>query len=484
MRYISTRGYGQAADLGFGDILLDGLAPDGGLFLPTAYPRLGQDDWAELGLELETAGYAGLAARILALYCDDIPLEDLRAMTARAYTATKFGDAAIVPVSRLEGDLWLAHLSNGPTAAFKDVAMQLLAQLFDYELARRDRRLTVVGATSGDTGSAAEVAMLDTERVQVFMLSPRDRMTPFQRGQMYGIDSPRVVNIVVPGTFDDCQDLVKAVNADADFKARHSIGAVNSINWARLVAQVVYYVASWWLVGRGGEVSFTVPTGNFGNILSGHIARQMGLPIGHLVCATNENNVLAEFFASGVYRVRGAAETVATSSPSMDISKASNFERFLYDVDGRPDWIAQQFGPVLAATGQIDVNAEAWAADPTWRHGFVAGSSSHADRLATIADVWRRDRYLLDPHTADGVGLARRALAGQVAGLDPARARPMIVTETALPVKFAATIRQAIGQAPVVPQRFARVETDPAHVVELTGGADQVKAIIERRALV
>ena len=485
MRYQSTRGYGQEGYLTFSDILLEGLAPDGGLYVPSSYPQLARQDWVDLGRALDADGYAELCARIVALYADEIPLAELRAMAARAYTADKFGSDAIVPVSRLESGLWLAHLSNGPTAAFKDLAMQLLAQLFNRALAGHDRRLTILGATSGDTGSAAEVAMLDADRVQVFMLSPKDRMTPFQRGQMYGIDSPRVVNIVVPGTFDDCQDLVKAVNADADFKARYSIGAVNSINWARLVAQVVYYVASWWRVtGGAGPVSFTVPTGNFGNILAGHVARQMGLPIQYLVCATNENNVLAEFFASGVYRVRSSAETVATSSPSMDISKASNFERFLYDVDGCPDWIAHQFGQVLATTGRISIADQPWAADPAWRHGLVAGSSSHADRLATIADVWQTDHYLLDPHTADGVVLARRAAAGQVDGLDPAAAGPMIVTETALPVKFAQTINQAIGQPPPVPARFAEVETKPGKTIPLSGGVDQLKAVIEQHALV
>ncbi|MDR0991149.1 MAG: threonine synthase, partial [Propionibacteriaceae bacterium] len=333
MRYLSTRSGQAAQPAAFRDILLEGLAPDGGLYWPVQFPQLDRADRAELRRLYELEGYPRLAWAVLSRYIDDIPSDDLLRLCQRAYTADKFGSSEIVPVTQWNG-LWLAHLSNGPTAAFKDLAMQLLAELFDYELTRRDQWLTILGATSGDTGSAAEYAMRGKARIQVFMLSPQGRMTPFQRGQMYGLHDPGIVNITVPGAFDDCQDLVKQVNADAAFKTRYHLGAVNSINWARLVAQVVYYVAAWLQVTSHDDeaVSFAVPTGNFGNIISGHIARQMGLPIRQLILATNENNVLAEFFATGLYRVRSSVETVATSSPSMDISKASNFERFVFDL--------------------------------------------------------------------------------------------------------------------------------------------------------
>ena len=470
MKYVSTRGYGAAS---FTDILLEGLAPDGGLYVPAAYPRLEQADLTRLVTLLDTQGYAALAAEVLSMFIDDIPVADLCAITARAYTAEKFGSDEIVPVTQLEPNLWLAHVSQGPTAAFKDMAMQVLGQLFEYELTRRDQTMTILGATSGDTGSAAEYALLDCERVRVFMLSPVGRMTPFQRGQMYGIDNPRIVNVTVPGSFDDCQDLVKQVNADAAFKARHSIGAVNSINWARLVSQVVYYIAAWAKVAPAGEVSISVPSGNFGNICAGHVARMMGVPIRHLVCATNENNVLAEFFATGVYRVRASTETFVTSSPSMDISKASNFERFFFDLAGRDAAAVRYwFGEELNRTGMIDIRGESYAGDPGRVYGFQAGVSVHADRVATIADVFRRDGVLIDPHTADGVKVARELMG----------AEPMIALETALPVKFGAITKEAIGRVPDVPERFAHVLGAEPHTVLCDGGVDHLKAIIEARS--
>ncbi|MCL1907339.1 MAG: threonine synthase [Propionibacteriaceae bacterium] len=470
VKYVSTRGYGPQS---FTDILLEGLAPDGGLYVPHTYPQLSLEDFQALGDILINDGYARLAAQILALFIDDIPLWDLEKITRQAYTKEKFGTDLIAPVTKIESNLWLAHLSQGPTAAFKDMAMQVLGQFFDYELARREQTMTILGATSGDTGSAAEFALLDTSRVQVFMLSPLGRMTPFQRGQMYGIDSPRIINITVPGSFDDCQDLVKEVNSDAEFKARHSIGAVNSINWARLVSQVVYYVSSWFQVSGGrGEVSFSVPSGNFGNICAGHVARMMGLPIKDLVCATNENNVLAEFFRTGVYRVRASTETFATSSPSMDISKASNFERFFFDLAGRDATeVGRLFGEQLLTKGSIDIRTTSYAQDPAEVYGFKTGVSTHRDRVDTIADFYRRPGYLMDPHTADGVKVGRE-LAGD---------EPMIAMETALPVKFGSITKEAIGKVPEIPTRFAQVLDAEQHTVLCDRGVDQLKEIIEQR---
>ena len=459
----------------FTDILLEGLAPDGGLYVPQTYPHLSSQDLSELGAILISEGYAAFAAQILSLFIDDIPFPDLEMITRRAYTKEKFGTDLIAPVTELEPNLWLAHLSQGPTAAFKDMAMQVLGQFFDYELARRGQTMTILGATSGDTGSAAEYALLDANRVQVFMLSPLGRMTAFQRGQMYGLNSPRIVNITVPGSFDDCQDLVKEVNADAEFKARHSIGAVNSINWARLVSQVVYYISSWVQASKGeGEVSFSVPSGNFGNICAGHVARMMGVPITNLVCVTNENNVLAEFFTTGVYRIRTSTETFVTSSPSMDISKASNFERFFFDLCGRNSAeVAQLFGEELNRSGVIDIRGKSYANDPRDVYGFRTGVSIHADRVDTIADVYRRDGYLIDPHTADGVKVARELKS----------AEPMVALETALPVKFGAITKEAIGKVPDIPARFSQVLDAEQHTVLCDGGADQLKQIIETRSV-
>ncbi|MGV8907637.1 MAG: threonine synthase [Propionicimonas sp.] len=476
MRYFSTRGGAGVPGLGFCDILLEGLAPDGGLFLPESYPRVDAAGLARWRTVLATEGYAGLAQAVLSLYIDDIPAADLRAICGRAYNGSVFSSPEVVGVTELDGGLWLAHLSGGPTAAFKDLAMQLLGQLFEYELERRGRELNILGATSGDTGSAAEYAMLGLPRVRVFMLTPDGRMTPFQQAQMFSLDDPSIVNIAIEGTFDDCQDLVKTVSGDLSFKQRYFLGAVNSINWARLVAQVVYYIAAWLRVTTADDqvVSFCVPTGNFGNICAGHVARMMGLPIETLVLATNENNVLDEFFRTGIYRVRSSAETHATSSPSMDISKASNFERFVFDLLGRDAArVRELFAVQLPRDGFFDLSETAEFAGLRQRFGFVSASSTHADRLAQIADVFARDAIIVDPHTADGITVARDFVRPGV---------PMIVTETALPVKFAATIVEAIGVEPDRPEIFVGIEDLPRHVIALPNDAEALKALIAARA--
>jgi threonine synthase len=325
MNYLSTRG--GMPPTPFTGILLEGLAPDGGLSMPESYPKITRGRlaaWRKLG-------YRDLAFEIFSRFMDDIPAADLRDIVDRTYTAQAFGSDDITPVSALEPGLHVLHLSNGPTLAFKDVAMQLLGNLFEYVLAKRGEELNILGATSGDTGSAAEYAMRGKRGVRVFMLSPEGKMSPFQTAQMYSLQDANIFNIAVRGVFDDCQDMVKAVSNDLAFKAKYRIGTVNSINWARLIAQVVYYFKGYFAVTRGDdeEVTFSVPSGNFGNVCAGHVARMMGLPIRKLVVATNENDVLDEFFRTGRYRVRPSAAVAQTSSPSMDISKASNFERFV-----------------------------------------------------------------------------------------------------------------------------------------------------------
>ncbi len=445
------------------------MAPDGGLYVPVSYPQIDAaqlTDWRRL---LQQEGYAALAAEIIGLFIDDIPSAELQGICQRAYDDS-FDDPAIVPVSRIADGLWLAQLSNGPSAAFKDMAMQLLGELFSYELQRRDQRLVILGATSGDTGSAAEYALLGKDRVQVFMLSPQGRMSAFQQAQMYSIDDPQIHNIAVDGTFDDCQDIVKQLNADADFKRRYHIGAVNSINWARILAQIVYYFAAWLQVSDGEPVSFAVPSGNFGNIAAGHVAKQMGLPIDRLILATNENNVLDEFFRTGVYRVRSAAETLATSSPSMDISKASNFERFVFDLlDRDAAQVANLFGRILVEAGQFDLSGLPAFAEQQQRFGFVSGSSSHADRLAAIRSVYDEAGIVIDPHTADAMTVAR---ASGVPGL-------VVVLETAKPVKFHDTIVEAINLAPERPARFVGIEQLPRRVHEVANDAQLVRRYIE-----
>ena len=475
MLYLSTRGHPDRKH--FCEILLEGLAPDGGLYLPERYPRV---DAATLA-KWRGLPYHELAFEILSLYIDDIPPDDLRAICRRTYTPEVFGTKEIVPLKQLEDGVFLEALSNGPTLAFKDMAMQLLGNLFEYELARRGEELNILGATSGDTGSAAEYAMRGKKGVRVFMTSPHGRMSPFQQAQMFSLQDGNIHNIAVEGVFDDCQDIVKAVSNDLAFKRKYRIGTVNSINWARLVAQVVYYFAGYFQAtrphpnpspaGEGGlpQVSFAVPSGNFGNICAGHVARMMGLPIARLVLATNENDVLDEFFRTGVYRVRGSKDTYETSSPSMDISKASNFERFVFDLLGRDGAkVRYLFAEELVAKGRFDLGGD--IARAREQYGFVSGKSTHADRLATIRDTHERFGTMIDTHTADGLKVAREQLQ---------RGIPMIVLETALPIKFAGTIVEALGREPDRPARFVGIEDLPKRVTVLPADAARVKQFIE-----
>ena len=465
MKYLSTRG--DKTERHFCDILLEGLAPDGGLYLPTSYPQV---DGATLA-RWRGLSYADLAFEILSLYIDDIPAADLKAIAHRTYTEAVFGTPQITPLKPLEPGLALVALSNGPTLAFKDMAMQLLGQLFEYELQRRGETLNILGATSGDTGSAAEYAMRGKAGIQVFMLSPHGRMSPFQQAQMFSLQDPNIHNIAVQGVFDDCQDIVKAVSNDLAFKRGYRIGTVNSINWARLLAQVVYYFAAYFQATKaeGERVSFTVPSGNFGNVCAGHVARRMGLPIERLVVATNENDVLDEFFRTGVYRPRGAEHTLETSSPSMDISKASNFERFVFDLlDRDGDRVKRLFGEELASKGFFEITAEERARIGE-RYGFVSGRSTHEDRVATIRLCHQQYGVVIDTHTADGLKVA---LARRESGVT------MLVLETALAAKFAGTIEEALGIVPPRPAALDDLETRPKRVSVMPVSVDQVKQFI------
>ena len=471
MFYISTRGH--ASKQGFCDILLEGLAPDGGLYLPEYCPALEAPQLLGLRQVYETQGYAHLAFEILRLYIDDIPQDDLLALCKKTYTAEIFGSKAIAPVRDFEKNIFILELSNGPTLAFKDMAMQLLGNLFEYELNRRSAELNILGATSGDTGSAAEYAMRGKKGVRVFMTSPHGRMSKFQQAQMFSLQDPNIFNIAVEGVFDDCQDMVKAVSNDLEFKRHYKIGTVNSINWARLLAQVVYYFAAYFQVTKSNQerISFTVPSGNFGNVCAGHVARMMGLPIRHLVVATNENDVLDEFFRTGIYKVRTSSHTFETSSPSMDISKASNFERFIFDLTGRnADKTAQLFGPELIAKGQFSLANASFFTNAAQQFGFQSGKSTHQNRLDTIRAAAAQQGQILDPHTADGIKVAQ-----DWAQVDT----PMVVLETALPIKFESTILEALDRRPDMPPKFAHLESLPQRVEVMTADVDRIKHFIE-----
>ena len=454
MRYVSTRG--SAAPKRFKEILLEGLAADGGLYVPETFPGADLQKWRGLG-------YAQLAQEILSLFIDDIP--DLRDIVQRAYSPRVFGSVDVTPLKTLEPGFHLLGLSHGPTLAFKDIALQLLGALFEKVLDEEGATLNILGATSGDTGSAAEYAMRGRRGIRVFMLSPHKRMSAFQSAQMYSLQDANIHNLAVKGVFDDCQDVVKKVNADAAYKAQHRIGAVNSINWARVAAQVVYYFKGYFAATRDDReaVSFAVPSGNFGNIYAGHVARRMGLPIRRLILASNENDVLDEFFRTGRYRIRRKVKH--TTSPSMDISKASNFERYVFDLVGRDAPRVKDLWRRLEAEGEFDLSHT-----PYWprvaQSGFVSGKSSNSDRVSTIRRIYERYSVMIDPHTADGVkvGLEYREPGVQ-----------LVCLETALPAKFGATLREALGREPERPAEFIGLEERPQRVTVIDNDAEIVK---------
>ena len=473
MKYISTRG--QSPALSFSEILLGGLAPDGGLYLPESYPQFSDANLSAM----REMNYRDLAFTILSRLIDeqDIPAQDLRTIVDKTYRAevycyTRKGQNAedITPTLKLENNLYLLSLSNGPTLAFKDMAMQLLGNLFEYVLAKKGETTNILGATSGDTGSAAEYAMRGKKGVNVFMLSPHQKMSRFQAAQMFSLQDKNIFNIAVKGVFDDAQDIVKAVSNDHAFKAANKIGAVNSINWARVAAQVVYYFKGYFAVTQNNseKVSFAVPSGNFGNVCAGHIARMMGLPIDKLVVATNENDVLDEFFKTGVYRPRGSANTYHTSSPSMDISKASNFERFVFDLVGRDASKVRELWASVDAGGAFDIK-QAGLFEKISAYGFVSGSSSHPHRMNIIRETEAKYGVVIDTHTADGlkVALEQRDLN-----------TPMLVLETALPAKFEDAIVEALGHAPERPAALEGIEALPQRFEVMDADVDAIKAYL------
>jgi threonine synthase len=425
--------------------------------------------------------YRQLAFAVLSRLADDIPADDLKALIDKTYTADTYCHgrkdsdySQITPVRKLEDDLYILELSNGPTLAFKDMAMQLLGNLFEYALDKAGQDINILGATSGDTGSAAEYAMRGKHNVRVFMLSPEHGMTRFQQAQMYSLQDPNIFNVAVRGVFDDCQDIVKSVSNDLEFKAKYRIGAVNSINWGRIAAQVIYYFKAYFAVTSDNAqlVSFSVPSGNFGNVCAGHIAHMLGLPVHKLIVATNENDVLDEFFRTGVYRPRTATQTLHTSSPSMDISKASNFERFIADLTGRDAAKVAELWQAVDAGGSFDLKPDGLF-DQLKSFAFESGSSSHADRMRSIRMAWEKYGVMIDTHTADGlkVGLEHR---------EPGI--PLVCLETALPAKFEDSIQEALGIQPERPAGLENLESLPQRVEIMNADVVAIQAFVARHA--
>ena len=450
MKYISTRGC--SPKLAFSEVLLGGLAPDGGLYLPEHYPKFTNDELNKM----RGMTYQDLAFCIFEKFIDDIPSNDLKEIVNKTYSADIFSFAReeqkaedITPTLKLKNNLFLLSLSNGPTLAFKDIAMQFLGNIFEYVLEKKGKTLNILGATSGDTGPAAEYAMKGKKGIKVFMLSPHGTMSPFQAAQMYSLQDSNILNIAIKGVFDDCQDIVKAVSNDLEFKDLYKIGAVNSINWGRILAQIVYYFKGYFdVTSKNSEkVDFTVPTGNFGNICAGHVARMMGLPINHLVVATNENDVLDEFFNTGNYSPRSSKETFQTSSPSMDISKASNFERFIFDLLGRNSTSLKEHWKKIDDGKSFKLSEENFKKIKDY--GFVSSSSKHTNRMDSIRSLYNEVGVIIDTHTADGIKAAMD---------HSAPSNPMIVLETALPIKFEKSVFEAIGVYPKRPGSLKDLE--------------------------
>lgn len=470
MKYISTRG--QSPELSFCDVLLEGLALDGGLYLPKSYPKFLDADLSYM----RPMSYQDLTFFIFQKFVDDIPADDLKRIIDETYTPEVFGysrpdqnSEEITPTLKLEDNLYLLSLSNGPTLAFKDIAMQFLGYLFEYVLDKKGRKLNILGATSGDTGSSAEYAMKGKKGINVFMLSPYKKMSAFQSAQMFSLKDSNIFNIAIEGVFDDCQDLVKAVSNDLQFKKENNVGAVNSINWGRILAQVIYYFKGYFSVTQTNKtfVDFTVPTGNFGNICAGHIARMMGLPIRHLVVATNENDVLDEFFHTGLYRPRKYENTFHTSSPSMDISKASNFERFIFDLIGRDASALSDYWKKLDQGGSFDLEEHLF--NKIKDFGFVSSSSKHSNRIELIKVFYDKYGVIIDTHTADGVKAA----------LDHANKDvPMLILETALPVKFEESILESIGKKPERPDNLIDIELLDQQFDILENNLESIKSFI------
>ena len=474
MKYISTRGC--SPKLAFSEVLLGGLAPDGGLYLPEHYPKFTNDELNKM----RGMTYQDLAFYIFEKFIDDIPSNDLKEIVNKTYSADIFSFAReeqkaedITPTLKLKNNLFLLSLSNGPTLAFKDIAMQFLGNIFEYVLEKKGKTFNILGATSGDTGPAAEYAMKGKKGIKVFMLSPHGTMSPFQAAQMYSLQDSNILNIAIKGVFDDCQDIVKAVSNDLEFKDLYKIGAVNSINWGRILAQIVYYFKGYFdVTSKNSEkVDFTVPTGNFGNICAGHVARMMGLPINHLVVATNENDVLDEFFNTGNYSPRSSKETFQTSSPSMDISKASNFERFIFDLLGRNSTSLKEHWKKIDDGKSFKLSEENFKKIKDY--GFVSSSSKHTNRMDSIRSLYNEVGVIIDTHTADGIKAAMD---------HSAPSNPMIVLETALPIKFEKSVFEAIGLYPKRPDSLKDLELFDQKFEVFENSVESVKkCIIDNR---
>ncbi len=463
VQYISTRQGADSAALSFEQILLAGLAPDGGLYVPVDLPRLSSGDLARL----RTLDYPGVAASVLSLFVGGMMSdEELLALAQNAYRG--FNHPAAAPLKQLGRDDWVLELFHGPTLAFKDYALQVLGRLFDAVLAKRQEHITIVGATSGDTGSAAIEACRDRDNLDIFILYPDGRTSEVQRRQMTSVDAPNVHTLAIDGSFDDCQDIVKALFADVPFRSGFGLSAVNSINWARIAAQIAYYVVAVTALGGNRPVSFAVPTGNFGNIYAGHVARRMGLPIDQLLIGTNRNDILWRFIETGEMRIAGVEPSF---SPSMDIQVSSNFERLYHEVLDRDGAAVAHSMASFRETGRLPASHATWLRT---RQLFSAHRLDDAGIEATIAAVWHETGELLDPHSAIAVSAMR---AREVdAGV------PCIALACAHPAKFPDVVERATGIRPRLPAHLADLFERKERINRVPNQFEAVKAFVAARA--
>ena len=462
MKYCSTRG--QVNGLSFKDAVMMGLADDGGLLLPEEIPKLSQTDLAELG-ELP---YAELAFQIISRFATDIPADDLKNLINRSYASFDHPDTT--PLVKQDG-LYILELFHGPTLAFKDVALQFLGNLFEYLLEQSGKKMNIIGATSGDTGSAAIYGVRGKKNINIFILHPEGRVSPIQELQMTTVTDDNVFNLAIDGTFDDAQAIVKEIFGDLEFKEKYALGAVNSINWARVLAQVVYYFYAWSRVSKETgctEIEFSVPTGNFGDIFAGYVAKQMGLPIKKLILATNANNILSRFVQAGDYSTATVHQSL---SPSMDIQVASNLERYLY-------YLCQGDSKQLSAlmekfiqSGKLTFSTEQLA---SIQEIFASATVDDTATLATIKGFFDKTGYILDPHTAVGVAAGHKAASQDC---------PTVCLATAHPAKFGAAVKSAIGSEPALPPAFQGIDSLPKRVATIAARTDSIRDYVAKHAL-
>ncbi len=461
MKYISTRG--RIEPVSFNQAVMMGLASDGGLLLPESIPTFSRDEIDELA----KLSYPELAFAVFTRFIgDDIPADDLRRLIQSSYAA--FSTELVAPLKEVDG-LYIQELFHGPTLAFKDVALQFLGNLFEYLLQRENRSLNIIGATSGDTGSAAIHGIRGKENINIFILHPHGKVSPVQEKQMTSVLDDNVFNLAIEGNFDDGQRVVKEIFADLEFKQRYSLGAVNSINWARIMSQIVYYFSAYSQLPFEDRKDFTVvvPTGNFGNIFAGWMAKQMGLPIKRLLLATNANDILSRFINTGIY---ATAQAQPTLSPSMDIQRASNFERYLYYLNDCDTKKLEEMMAVFSGSGSLEIGKELFAKVQT---DFNATRVDDPATLATIKDIWQKTGYILDPHTATGVCAANR-LRDQESKIGT-----IVCLATAHPAKFPDAVEKAIGQPPLAPPAIAALEDLPCRFDLIKADTDAVKAYVD-----